>query len=212
LLRAALIHFVEVVGLRLQSTLQDRRLHLLAKEEFTLLMKNQNWITVLALRSSIVLSIVLLFTEVSYATSMGKPFSYLIAASPSPGASLTTSVSPTPTQTSLKSLTDDAINENEKFNFELLHDAAKRNYDRYMNVVWGSFSFLLIAIGWIITSEKARIFLHEKKVVRNVALRAICIRFFWTCGETEGVANSFLGKMHPEALLDKDLTTNQVCL
>jgi hypothetical protein len=36
--------------------------------------------------------------------------------------------------------------------------------------------------------------------------------FFWTCGETEGVANSFLGKMHPEALLDKDLITNQVCL
>jgi hypothetical protein len=37
-------------------------------------------------------------------------------------------------------------------------------------------------------------------------------RFFWTCGETEGVANSFLGKMHPEALLDKDLITHQVCL
>jgi hypothetical protein len=36
--------------------------------------------------------------------------------------------------------------------------------------------------------------------------------FFWTCGETEGVANSFLGKMHPEALLDKDLITHQVCL
>jgi hypothetical protein len=38
------------------------------------------------------------------------------------------------------------------------------------------------------------------------------VRFFWTCGETEGVANSFLGKMHPEALLDKDLITHQVCL
>jgi hypothetical protein len=36
--------------------------------------------------------------------------------------------------------------------------------------------------------------------------------FFWTCGETEGIANSFLGKMHPEALLDKDLITHQVCL
>jgi hypothetical protein len=37
-------------------------------------------------------------------------------------------------------------------------------------------------------------------------------RFFWTCGETEGVANSFLGKMYPEALLDKALITHQVCL
>jgi hypothetical protein len=37
-------------------------------------------------------------------------------------------------------------------------------------------------------------------------------RFFWTCGETEGVANSFLGKMHPEAFLDKDLITHQVLL
>jgi hypothetical protein len=36
--------------------------------------------------------------------------------------------------------------------------------------------------------------------------------FFWTYGETEGVANSFLGKMHPESLLDKDLITHQVCL
>jgi hypothetical protein len=42
--------------------------------------------------------------------------------------------------------------------------------------------------------------------------RIIFLRFFWTCGETEGVANSFLGKMHPEALLDKDLITHQVCL
>jgi hypothetical protein len=60
-------------------------------------------------------------------------------------------------------------------------------------------------------------FLAEKKVsiiaVGVFALYVLLIvRFFWTCGETEGVANSFLGKMHPEALLDKDLITHQVCL
>jgi hypothetical protein len=104
-------------------------------------MKKQNWIAVLTLRSSIVLTITLLSAEIAYAGSTGEPLSYLIAASPSPVAF------PTATPTSPQKLTNDAINKNKQFNFVLLHDAAKRNYDRYMNVVWGSFSFLLIAIG-----------------------------------------------------------------
>jgi hypothetical protein len=141
-------------------------------------MKKQNSIAVLTFRSSIILSITLLSAEVAYARSTSKSLSYLIAASPSLVAS-STPISASPTS---------PTNEDEKFNFELLHDAAKRNYDRYMNVVWGSFGFLLIAIGWIITSEKARIFLHKiflyeiplygkdvKNVVWKVALGAIAL-------------------------------------
>jgi hypothetical protein len=58
-----------------------------------------------------------------------------------------------------------------------------------------------------------RLLKFSVEIVFNVCrLASISKWFFWTCGETEGVANSFLGKMHPEALLDKDLITHQVCL
>jgi hypothetical protein len=57
-------------------------------------------------------------------------------------------------------------------------------------------------------------FLNRQQKKMNFAGRNTCMVmwFFWTCGETEGVANSFLGKMYPEALLDKALITHQVCL
>ncbi|NJR60034.1 MAG: hypothetical protein HC769_15030 [Cyanobacteria bacterium CRU_2_1] len=46
-----------------------------------------------------------------------------------------------------------------------------------MNVVWGSFGFLLIAIGWIMTSERAWIFLHEHKGIRVAGIVSIILIF-----------------------------------
>jgi hypothetical protein len=47
---------------------------------------------------------------------------------------------------------------------------------------------------------------------KSIEFSELATRFFWTLGETEWVPNSFFGKIHPEALLDKDFALHQVCL
>lgn len=60
-----------------------------------------------------------------------------------------------------------------QFNFELIYGALKDTFADYKNIVWSSFGFLIVAIGWILTSEKSRIFLHRVDSARHWALVAV---------------------------------------
>jgi hypothetical protein len=48
--------------------------------------------------------------------------------------------------------------------FSLFYDALKDEYKSYVEDVVKSLGFLIIAIGWIVTSESARLFLASPKV------------------------------------------------
>ncbi|MCM8596697.1 hypothetical protein [Accumulibacter sp.] len=70
---------------------------------------------------------------------------------------------------------DPLLAEIAKVRFELLHDALKAEKDSYTKVVWSSFSLLLIALGWLLTSRDARQFLRDNPGVRGVALSAVLV-------------------------------------
>lgn len=59
--------------------------------------------------------------------------------------------------------------------FELLHDALKAERAAYTTIVWSSFSLLLIALGWLLTSKDTREFLRDNPGVRRVALSAVLV-------------------------------------
>ncbi len=57
--------------------------------------------------------------------------------------------------------------------FALLHDSLMGLYQDYVNDIYKTIAFLLLAIGWFLTSENARNFLRTNAVAFRSALAAI---------------------------------------
>ena len=57
----------------------------------------------------------------------------------------------------------------------LVIDALKHNHATYLANVWATMGFLILAIGWIISSEKAREFFSNSNSSRRVCLNSIAI-------------------------------------
>jgi hypothetical protein len=62
-----------------------------------------------------------------------------------------------------------------EWKFDLLHTASKDNYDAWTSNVWGTVSFLLIVIGWLLTTKGARIFLSKNTGARRVVIYAVAL-------------------------------------
>jgi hypothetical protein len=62
-----------------------------------------------------------------------------------------------------------------RFDFTLLHEALKENYRNYTNNVWSTITGLLVAIGWLLTSEKSRALLAGSPVARRLALATVVL-------------------------------------
>jgi hypothetical protein len=58
------------------------------------------------------------------------------------------------------------------FGAELLRDSLESNFNGYINNVWGTITALLVAIGWLLTSEKSRVFLSRNPSARWTAITA----------------------------------------
>ncbi|MDH4211990.1 MAG: hypothetical protein OEV79_11145 [candidate division WOR-3 bacterium] len=59
--------------------------------------------------------------------------------------------------------------------FKLLHTASKDNYEAWTSNVWGTVGFLIIVLGWILSSKNARLFLSRKHRARMVAIITVGI-------------------------------------
>ena len=57
----------------------------------------------------------------------------------------------------------------------ILVGALKDNHNTYLNNVWSTMGFLMLAIGWVVTSDKARNYWRSSNVARNVSLSAALI-------------------------------------
>jgi hypothetical protein len=62
-----------------------------------------------------------------------------------------------------------------QFNFQLLYDAFRNNHDTYVRGVWSTITAVLVAIGWLLTSETTREFLRKSDPSRRLALFGIMV-------------------------------------
>jgi hypothetical protein len=63
----------------------------------------------------------------------------------------------------------------DKLKFDLLHEASKNNYEAWTGNVWGTVGFLVIVLGWLLTSKGSRIFLSKNNAARKVAITVVAI-------------------------------------
>lgn len=54
-------------------------------------------------------------------------------------------------------------------------DALKDNHKAYLNNVWSTMGFLMLAIGWVVTSDKARAYWRNSSIIRNISLCTVVI-------------------------------------
>ena len=49
---------------------------------------------------------------------------------------------------------------------QMLQDSMKHNFDLYIQNVWSTMTLIMISLGWLLTSDKARTFLAERREIR----------------------------------------------
>ena len=62
--------------------------------------------------------------------------------------------------------------------FELLRDSLQTAHDAYTGNVWGTLTAVMVAIGWIMTSDNARAFLRSSKSARRTMFLAVVTVWF----------------------------------
>jgi hypothetical protein len=62
-----------------------------------------------------------------------------------------------------------------QFNFRLLHDALRHNYDTYIRNVWSTITALLVTISWLFTSDSTSDFLGSTGAARWATIVGICV-------------------------------------
>lgn len=60
-------------------------------------------------------------------------------------------------------------------NFELLVGALRGNWEGYVHNVWATLAALLLAVGWILTSREARLFLAGSHAARRIAALTVLL-------------------------------------
>lgn len=63
------------------------------------------------------------------------------------------------------------------FGADLLRASLEANFNGYTKNVWGTITAVLVAIGWLLTSEKSRIFLSRNLPARRAAILATVVIF-----------------------------------
>ena len=61
--------------------------------------------------------------------------------------------------------------------FAFLLDASKQHFQNFLSNVWGTVGALMVGIGWILTSEQARIFLGKNPMERWLC--TLVVVAFW---------------------------------
>lgn len=56
---------------------------------------------------------------------------------------------------------------------KLVIDASKSNYQIYLNNVWATLGFLILVVGWILTSKESRSFLFKHERLRKILIYAL---------------------------------------
>ena len=64
---------------------------------------------------------------------------------------------------------------------DLVIDALKDNHTVYLANEWATIGFLIIAIGWVISSDKARLFWSSSEKARYVCLNAVTVLMVFHC-------------------------------
>ncbi|TQV77220.1 hypothetical protein FLL45_04545 [Aliikangiella marina] len=85
---------------------------------------------------------------------------------------------------------------------KILIDALKDNHKTYINNVWSTMGFLMLAIGWVVTSDKARNYWQNSHLVRNISLLAVLtimifhITILYDISRESGRLMSLFGEEH----------------
>lgn len=58
---------------------------------------------------------------------------------------------------------------------ELLYDALKHEYTVYIDDVLKSIGFLVLGLGWLVTSDKGRQVLHSSKILALLCVLVLCV-------------------------------------
>ncbi len=91
--------------------------------------------------------------------------------------------------------------------FDLLYAASKDIYNSYHGDVMKALAFLIIALGWFITSNKSRDFFRKSKIIRIAAIFALlilCLAHVLYCLDAYNASQEKMSLIHGLNYLDRE--------